>query len=77
MEGVNLQDQGVEDRQIHGAVLLREAAAQIAQCIADLVLHGEGPNGLFSGPLRFILLKKQMKPRGFSYKPLLFDCIIR
>ena len=42
-----LQDQGVEDRQIHGAVLLREAAAQIAQCIADLVLHGEGPNGLF------------------------------
>ena len=31
----------------------------------------------FSGPLRFILLKKQMKPRGFSHKPLLFDCIIR
>ena len=47
MEGVDLQDQGVEDRQIHGAVLLREAAAQIAQCIADLVLHREGPNGLF------------------------------
>ena len=47
VEGVDLQDQGVEDRQIHGAVLLREAAAQIAQCIADLVLHGEGPNGLF------------------------------
>ena len=47
MEGVDLQDQGVEDRQIHGAVLLREAAAQIAQCIADLVLHGEGPNDLF------------------------------
>ena len=47
MEGVDLQDQGVEDRQIHGAVLLRKAAAQIAQCIADLVLHGEGPSGLF------------------------------
>ena len=47
MEGVDLQDQGVEDRQIHGTVLLSKAAAQIAQCIADLVLHGEGPNGLF------------------------------
>ena len=47
MEGVDLQDQGVEDRQIHGTVLLGEAAAQIAQRIADLVLHGEGADGLF------------------------------
>ena len=39
VEGVDLQDQGVEDRQIHGAVLLGKAAAKIAQGVADLVFH--------------------------------------
>ena len=39
MERVDLQDQGVEDRQIHGAVLLGKAAAKIAQGVADLVFH--------------------------------------
>ena len=34
-------------REIHGTVLLGEAAAQIAQRIADFVLHGEGADGLF------------------------------
>ena len=76
VEGVDLQDQGVEDRQIHGAVLLGEAAAQIAQRIADLVLHGEGSDGLFL--VHCILSSlKTVKPRDFSHKSLFYACIIR
>ena len=76
VEGVDLQDQGVEDRQIHGAVLLGEAAAQIAQRIADLVLHGEGSDGLFLVHCVLSSLKT-VKPRDFSHKSLFYVCIIR
>ena len=76
MEGVDLQDQGVEDRQIHGAVLLGEAAAQIAQRIADLVLHGEGSDGLFLVHCVLSSLKT-VKPRDFSHKSLFYVYIIR
>ena len=71
VEGVDLQDQGVEDRQIHGAVLLGEAAAQIAQRIADLVLHGEGADGLFLVHCVLSSLKT-VKPRDFSHKSLFY-----
>ena len=71
VEGVDLQDQGVEDRQIHGAVLLGEAAAQIAQRIADLVLHGEGSDGLFLVHCVLSSLKT-VKPRDFSHKSLFY-----
>ena len=76
MERVDLQDQGVEDRQIHGAVLLGEAAAQIAQRITDLVLHGEGADGLFLVHCVLSSLKT-VKPRDFSHKFLFYVCIIR